>query len=415
MKKIFIQIAAYRDKELPITIADLLSKAKYPNNLIIGICRQYNPDDGFDNIDQYRTDTRFKIIDVHYKKTGGVCWARNLIQQLYTDEAYTLQLDSHHRFVKNWDSKLIKMIKDLQLNGYKKPLLTAYLPAYNPNHDPQLRVREPWKMDFDRFIPEGAIFFKPGAIPNYKDLTLPVRGRFYSAHFCFTLGLFCKEVQHNPDYLFHGEEISIAARAYTFGYDIFHPHQIIAWHEYSRQYRPQVWGDDPIWELKNQASHLINRKFFGMDGLTQEGHDGAYGFGDVRTLRDYEKYSGILFAKRAVQQETLDYVTPPNSHIENTSEWEKSFLPIYKHCIDLAHHLTPETDYDFWVVALHDSENNTIYRKDKTEFEINQLLLDTDKYSKIWIEFNADKLPNYWVVWPHSKTKGWCERITGNL
>ena len=38
-------------------------------------------------------------------------------------EKYTLQLDSHHRFVKDWDDKLIKMIKGLQKDGYEKPLL----------------------------------------------------------------------------------------------------------------------------------------------------------------------------------------------------------------------------------------------------------------------------------------------------
>jgi hypothetical protein len=40
---------------------------------------------------------------------------------------------------------------------------------------------------------------------------------------------------------------------------------------------------------KNKHSHFTNRKLFGMDGEKQEGHDGPYGFGTVRTLRDYEK------------------------------------------------------------------------------------------------------------------------------
>jgi ATP-dependent Clp protease ATP-binding subunit ClpC len=39
-----------------------------------------------------------------------------------------------------------------------------------------------------------------------------------------------------------------------------------------------------------------------MDGETQEGHDGPYGFGPNRTLRDYEIYSGLLFEKRAIQK-----------------------------------------------------------------------------------------------------------------
>jgi len=24
-------------------------------------------------------------------------------------------------------------------------------------------------------------------------------------------------------------------------------------------------------------------------------------------------------------------------------------------------------------------------------------------------------MPSHWVVWPHSESKGWCDRITGQL
>jgi hypothetical protein len=92
----------------------------------------------------------------------------------------------------------------------------------------QEELQEPWRMAFDRFIPEGAVFFLPETIPGWqRTLTEPVTSRFYSAHYCFTLGQFSKEVQHNPEYYFHGEEISIAARAYTCGYDLFHPHKVL--------------------------------------------------------------------------------------------------------------------------------------------------------------------------------------------
>ena len=202
---IFVQIAAYRDPELVKTIEDMLDNAKRPQNLVLGICRQYHPEDGFDNLDKYRDDKRFRISDVLYTDAKGVCWARNQVQQLYGGEMYTLQIDSHMRFAPNWDTELIKMVKDLQKIGIPKPLLTGYVSSYNPDNDPQGRVMEPWRMSFDRFIPEGAVFFLPETIPNWKDLDTPVPSRFYSAHMCFTLGQFSEEVQHNPEYYFHGE------------------------------------------------------------------------------------------------------------------------------------------------------------------------------------------------------------------
>ena len=415
-RTIFVQIASYRDPELENTVRDMIQNAKYPQNLRIGICRQYNETDGFDTLGEWREDERFRILDVPYLESKGACWARNQIQQTYNSEDFTLQIDSHMRFAPGWDQTFIQMIEQLQLQGYPKPLLTGYVSSFNPENDPEGRIQEPWRMVFDRFIPEGAVFFLPETIPGWRDIDSPVPARFYSAHFCFTLGQFCKEVQHNPEYYFHGEEISIGARAYTWGYDLFHPHRVAIWHEYTRKGRTKQWDDDKKWGDKNSHSHLTNRKLFGMDGLEQEGHDGPYGFGTVRTLKDYEKYSGLLFEKRSVQQYTLDKNYPPNPYnYESEEDWKKDFAQVFKHCIDIGYSQVPEKDYDFWVVAFHDHKDETIFRKDADKSEIERMMNDPDKYCKIWREFQTQHMPKYWVVWPHSESKGWCDRITRNL
>jgi hypothetical protein len=415
--KIFIQIASYRDPELEKTIESALENAKKPKNLVFGIARQFHNEDGFDKLEKYRKDKRFRILDIPFTESRGACWARNQIQQLYNGEEYTLQIDSHMRFAPNWDDEMIKMIKQLQKKGHKKPLLTGYVSSFNPENDPQERIPEPWRMVFDRFIPEGAVFFLPETIPNWTELTEPVTARFYSAHYCFTLGEFSKEVQHDPDYYFHGEEISIAARAYTHGYDLFHPHKVLIWHEYTRKGRTKQWDDDKKWVEKNNRCHLKNRKLFGMDGETYNPDEfGIYGFGTERSLRDYEKYSGLLFEKRAIQQYTIDKNYPPNPYnFENEEDWKNSFATIFKHCIDVGYDQVPEDDYEFWVVAFHDEKDETIFRKDADPSEIKRMKNDPDGYCKVWREFQTSHQPKYWVVWPYSTSKGWCERITGNL
>jgi glycosyltransferase involved in cell wall biosynthesis len=415
---IFIQIASYRDPELVKTLRNMIENAKNPQHLRIGICRQYHPEDGFDNLDEFKGDKRFRVLDVLYDESKGVCWARNQVQQLYDGEMYTLQIDSHMRFAPNWDVEMIGMVTQLQSMGIPKPLLTAYVSSFDPDNDPAARVQEPWRMAFDRFIPEGAVFFLPETIPSWQELDTPVPGRFYSAHYAFTVGEFSNEVQHNPEYYFHGEEISIAARAFTCGYDLFHPHKVLIWHEYTRKGRTKQWDDDKKWVDKNNHSHLTNRKLFGMDGEPQEGHEGKYGFGTVRTLRQYEEYAGILFEKRAVQQETLDKKYPPNPSIDtygSEEEWKNSFAQIFKHCIDIGFSQVPEKDYEFWVVAFHDELDETLYRKDADKHEIDRMMKDPDGYCKVWRDFQTAKKPKYWVVWPYSTSKGWCERITGNL
>ena len=417
MAKIFIQIASYRDPQLIPTIADAISKAKNPKNLVFSIARQFHPDDKFDDLSIYEGNPNFRILNIPYTESEGVCWARNLTQQLYKGEEYTLQIDSHMRFEKNWDVEMIKMVKDLQKKGHKKPLLTGYVSSFDPDNDPGGRVMVPWRMGFDRFIPEGAVFFLPETIPGWEQLTEPVTARFYSAHFCFTVGEFSKEVQHDPQYYFHGEEISIGARAYTHGYDLFHPHKVLVWHEYTRKGRTKQWDDNSAWGERNRLSHLRNRKLFSMDGeVYNEEEFTTYGFGKERSLRDYEKYAGLLFSQRAVQQETLDRKNPPNTYSFNTEdEWKASFASIFKHCIDVNYSSVPEKDYDFWVVAFHKSNDETIYRQDADKNEINALMADPDGYCKVWREFQTTEKPAYWVIWPYSQSKGWCERITGNL
>jgi hypothetical protein len=412
---IFVQIASYRDPELENTVRDMISNADRPEKLRFGIARQFREEDGFDKLEEFRNDSRFRILDIPYEESNGACWARHLIQQLYKNETYTLQIDSHMRFEKGWDTTLIDMIDQLQEDGHEKPLLTGYVSSFDPDNDPAGRARDPWQMAFDRFIPEGAVFFLPETIPNWTELTKPVPARFYSAHFCFTLGQFSKEVQHDPEYYFHGEEISISARAYTHGYDLFHPHKVVVYHEYTRKGRTKQWDDDKKWVEKNNHSHKRNRQLFGMDG--EEMVDlGQFGFGTVRTLRDYEKYSGLLFSKRAIQKYTLDKGYPPNPYNYETEEdWINSFTKQFKHCIDVGYDRVPEKDYDFWVVAFHDHKDETIYRKDADKHEIQGFFRDPDGYCKVWRTFNAEEKPAYWVVWPHSESKGWGERMTGNL
>jgi hypothetical protein len=246
-------------------------------------------------------------------------------------------------------------------------------------------------------------------------MTEPIPSRFYSAHFCFTLGSFCTEVSHDPEYYFHGEEISIAVRAYTWGYDLFHPHKIVLWHEYTRKGRTKQWDDDKEWVDKNNKSHRRNRVLFSMDGECRCSINfGNYDFGKKRTLEDYERYAGLNFKKRGAQQYTLDNKFAPNPPLYG-DEFNNSFLTIFKHCIDISFDKIQLDDYEFFVVAFHDGTGNTLYRKDMDASEIKNLKNDPDGYGKIWREFQTDKKPKLWVVWPFSTSQGWCERITGGL
>jgi len=412
--KIFIQIASYRDPELLKTLDDCIDKADKPENLVFGLCWQHSDEDEWDNLDKYKDDKRFKIVDVNYKDSKGACWARNTLQQEYTNEEYTLQLDSHHRFIEGWDTELISMLKGLQKKGHKKPLITSYISSYDPENDPEGRVNVPWLMNFDRFIPEGAVFFLPATIPGWKKMTEPIPARFYSAHFAFSLGSFVKEVPHDPEYYFHGEEISIAVRAFTHGYDLFHPHKIIAWHEYTRKGRTKQWDDDKTWGDKNSNSHLRNRKLFEMDGLEKDIDFGIYDFGTERTLEDYERYAGVNFKKRSVQEYTKKNNFAPNPPLFG-EEYESSWTRPFKHCININRGSVPEKDYTFWAVIFEDEKGEPIHREDLDKTKVENYINGSNDMFDIWKEFETVRQPRKWIVWPHSESKGWCEKLEGTL
>ena len=414
---IFIQIASYRDPQLLPTLQSIIDNADFPERLRFGIAWQHSLEDSWDTLDPYINDYRFKILNIDYKDSQGVCWARNLIQSLYAKETYTLQLDSHHRCVKGWDTKLVKMLKALQKDGYKKPLLTAYLPSFDPDNDPDSRVLEPWKMTFDRFIPEGAIFFLPASFNRDIDPdNKPLLGRFYSAHFAFTLGEFCLEVKHDPNYYFHGEEINVAVRAFTKGYDIFYPNKVLFWHEYTRKGRSKQWDDDRKWADRNNECHLRNRKLFGMDGEVKDIDLGIYDFGQERTLSQYEKYAGISFKHRAITQNVIDHI-PPKLELMHISDeaFESSLIFMFKHCIDIGYDQVPEKDYEFWAVAFKDQNGQDMYRQDADKEEIEFMRNDPDGYCKVWRSFETKERPHSWIVWPYSTSKGWAEPIIGYI
>lgn len=538
---IFVQIASYRDHQLIPTLTDMMNNADHPELLRVVVCWQHAADEsiegfldkGFDVIttgeklgDIVHTlkikDATVELIDLHYLKTHGACWARNKIQQHYAKEKYTLQLDSHHRFIQGWDTVLIDMLESVR-DVSPKPLLTAYISSFDPENDPAGRVQEPWKMDFDRFIPEGAVFFRPSTIDDWKDRDKPMLSRFYSAHFAFADGSFAEEVQHDPEYFFHGEEISIGVRAFTHGYDLYHPHRVVAWHEYTRKGRVKVWDDHTTqqkekgkvtedWWDRNVKCHKRNRILFGMDGEDPSQIEfGKYGFGTDRSLKDFEEYAGMSFKYRGVQQEVLDRIEPSLAWktYDNEEDWKNTiarsndvrvcfnradvqwnprkllkkqviethpktkngkskknvktvewvevpysvntlFLTEDAKFINEADGLLYEqsengwvpspsvnytdeenaefdywiaprlpnavkfedSDFDFFYVGTADGEGKEIFRKDLSEQEIATYFNNGD-----WIDYRfiymcpPNNVAKTYVIWPHSKTKGWLNRI----
>jgi hypothetical protein len=209
---IFVSIAAYRDPELAPTIADCIQRPRHPGELTFGICWQHTDDE------PPPASPLVRVIDVPWNESRGVCWARAEIMKLWEGENFFLQLDSHHRFVQDWD---VLLIAQAERGGAAKPLLSTYATPYDPRA-PAPGPGMPTQMDFYQFSSDGIPMFRPRHVLERSGGD-PIRGRFVSAHFPFAPGDFVTEVPYDPELYFHGEEITLAIRAFTRGWSLFHP------------------------------------------------------------------------------------------------------------------------------------------------------------------------------------------------
>lgn len=415
--KIFISIASYRDHQLVPTILDCLNKAKNKNNLQFGICWQKDETENLKELESYKS--QIKIYDCDWRESKGACWARNLIQKdLYDGEDYYLQLDSHHRFLEHWDDHLFDLLS-LSKEQSKKSIIGTYGTTFWPKTNDPLK-NEPYKINtFDAFGTDGDIISRPVYIKNHESLDSKIiKARLLSGHFIFTDGLFVQECMYDPNLYFRGEEITLSARAYTHGYDFYHPTYSIIWHEYLRKESHKHWLDHIKkngfvieGEDKNIKSKKRQRQLFGLEPRTTDFKN--YDFGKERTLHDYELYCGLDFKKKRVHKNAHDINGNINEpYIMTEDEWNSGMLKSYEMDIEWnLNDIEAKDDYDFWFFGFEDDGGNLLYRKDfngDNQFNHKFFNKQSNRYK---IDIHAEYKPTRCVIIPHSKSNGWHKKI----
>lgn len=326
---IFVNIASFRDKELIKTVKSCLSKAKYPENIKIGICWQYDEEEDITALDN---TPQVYIHKIYWKDVeGSVCWARHLIQQkFFNNEEYYFQVDSHTLFVQDWDEILISMYKELPTD---KAVISVGPPYYYDMAAEAALPPEPWDENIEEI--EGIKYetvikkqkldaissthFMYGFLPA-EDISKPIPARHISAALLFTIGQWVKDVPYDPNLYFSGEEATLALRSYTNGYDIFNPNKFVIYHlKYRFPDRKRHWNTfDPL--IVDKLSTINNHRFLQI----VTGEDlGVYGIGNKRSLQEWEIYSGTSFKDRVAHPNVSKGVIPNPVTITDLEEWEK--------------------------------------------------------------------------------------------
>jgi hypothetical protein len=404
--KIFVQIASYRDPELLPTIKDALDKAQHPENLRFGICWQHSSEDEWDTLDEFNSDDRFRIIDIASKHSKGACWARSLTQLLYKDETFTLQIDSHTRFVKNWDQKLIDLF--LSLND-DKALLTGYPPNYSPNSSESTWYSVPQICNVYGF--DGKyVLIRPMDIPDYKTKSSPRRGIFISAGFFFGKSDIIKDVPYDPDLYFSGEELSLTLRFFTHGYNLYHPHELIMHHYYSRPSNIKHWGDHEDWGRYSITAEKRLDALLGYNDINLK----MYGLGSKRTIEDYKIYAGVDFTNKIVHEYTEKGGEPPHEYDEDG--WN-NIKGTYSEILNWDYNLIDTADdITFWAFIIKDQHDIAIYRWDALTSKDTNIINGKTTSRKFEFEHNIKKqIPTKLLIWPYSASKGWINSSHFNI
>ena len=322
-RSVFVAIAAYTDPELPRTLGDAIAEAAYPDELRFGVCWQADPQHPVD-LGTFRRDSRFRFIDATIAESRGGPWARNLAQSLWRGEAYTLQVDSHMKFERDWDARLVEMLESMPS---PKPLLSMNAPLFHYDDAGTLQRR------FDMGVPTTRVdswqatsgwapWFDFGP-PNTQT---PGRTRFVNGNFAFTHGAWNVEVPQDPDHYYWGEEFNVTVRSFTWGYDLFLPTEVVVWHLDHRHGPPRRhWehGDDVVQARNAVAFERLRRLVYSDEGHTL----GPYGLGRARTLRDYEVYAGFDLARRRAHPDVYTGANPDPVTIHGPADWERCLTP----------------------------------------------------------------------------------------
>ena len=294
---IFVSIASYRDDECSDTLKSLFKNATHPENIYVGICSQNHPN----NKNEECIPSHFKYLDhirikrLKHTDALGPNYARYMCSHLWRGEEYYMQIDSHIQFIKNWDKIIINMYKSLP---HPKCVLTHYPPA-SFDSKPSHTCSSHFENNF-HIISEAKI------IENEK-INKPIRTPYFSAGLFFTNSHFLYEIPYDPyiPYLFQGEEILMASRLYTNGWDMYNLSKPIAIHNYERDDKPHFWNDNSHknWEeLQNES----NKRYYKMIGQKTEIHPEfkymlkKFGMGNIRSIDDYFNFTGINMKDKKV-------------------------------------------------------------------------------------------------------------------
>ena len=298
---IFVSIAAYRDPQLPLTVASLFAQAEHPERVFVGVFNQIHLQDDQDCVAPDRPNLLQHLLD--YNEAQGACWARGYVwNKLLGEQDFALQIDSHSRFAPNWDTSVLQMHADI---GDEQAVITHYPMGFDT---------ETGALDAQMYTYFNVQSFRATQLPEVTSGAVDVQAApkrcaqtaFVAAGSLFGRGAMFKQVPYDPFIYFHGEEITYAARLWTHGYNLYLPNRPFMWHDYKNLNKRHLhWQDHKQWTLKDELAqqrcrHVLRiKKAEDVRALHQLEQ---YGMGFERSLDEYQVFAGLNFRRQTLEE-----------------------------------------------------------------------------------------------------------------
>lgn len=303
--KILVEIAAYCDPELLNTINSALIQADNPDRVYFSVCYQSDDEEDYKKLKEIKN---CKVKWLKQSEARGSCYARYLCQQMIDDEEYVYQIDSHMRFVKHWDTKLIEEL--LSLNDPK-----AIISFYPADCNGEMMFYPLDDKAFDNPTTGGIMYvtgFREESLPFVStccelvdtDEKSHLRSVLISAGNFFAFSGAHKEALHDPEMYFYGDELCMSIKLFTHGWNVYNSKQAYIYHQYCRADRKFPSVNNAMNVEKNKLVELIQNKN-NKEYLLKEN------YGLERTIDEFEKYSGIDF------ENELLYLTATTGELNN--------------------------------------------------------------------------------------------------
>jgi [Skp1-protein]-hydroxyproline N-acetylglucosaminyltransferase len=310
---IFVSIASYRDEACKNTVYDLFDKAEFPDQIVVGVVQQnektHEKEDCFDKCQVCKSrkeSGHIKVINLDYTQAKGPAYARFIASSLWYGQEFYLQVDSHTKFEKHWDTNIIKQWRELE---DPKGVLGHYPPT-----DQQMKEFKEGKIGTTY---NCSLSFAKTKLPSMRASIAPaasvherkaVPQKYVGANFLFFPAIALYEVPYDPYliFVFFPEEIVFSARLWTHGYNMYAPHTPVCTHNYEPDpNRPRFW--DNLRERRDRCeARAETRAEFLLGARSEQRVDKSfrvgldkYGMGKERSLSDYWKFAKLNLHKKS--------------------------------------------------------------------------------------------------------------------